>query len=68
MLKVDPKRRITVSGLVTHPWLMKGVEVPVEWHSKYKVHFINGLVATNSVFKSSDIARLKPVSPATETS
>ena len=42
MLKVDPKRRITVSGLVTHPWLMKGVEVPVEWHSKYKVHFIYG--------------------------
>ena len=37
MLQVDPKRRITVDGLVNHPWLMKGVEVPVEWHSKYKV-------------------------------
>ena len=38
MLQVDPKRRITVDGLVSHPWLMKGVEVPVEWHSKYKVN------------------------------
>ena len=38
MLQVDPKRRITVDGLVNHPWLMKGVEVPVEWHSKYKVN------------------------------
>lgn len=35
MLQVDPKRRITVTQLMTHPWLMDGYECPVKWQSKY---------------------------------
>jgi len=38
MLRVDPKRRITVHQLISHPWMVKGLDVPVEWHSKYKVN------------------------------
>ncbi|XP_041363351.1 LOW QUALITY PROTEIN: maternal embryonic leucine zipper kinase-like [Gigantopelta aegis] len=36
MLKVDPKKRITVQQLLRHPWLSKGLNIPVEWKSKYK--------------------------------
>jgi maternal embryonic leucine zipper kinase len=35
MLQVDPKRRITVSQLLSHPWLMDGYDCPVKWQSKY---------------------------------
>ena len=35
MLQVDPKRRITVTQLLSHPWLMDGYEGPVKWQSKY---------------------------------
>jgi hypothetical protein len=35
MLQVDPKRRITVTGLLSHPWLMDGYDSPVKWQSKY---------------------------------
>lgn len=36
MLQVDPKRRITINQLVSHPWLMHGFNIPVELHSKYR--------------------------------
>ncbi|KAL3877262.1 hypothetical protein ACJMK2_034995 [Sinanodonta woodiana] len=36
MLQVDAKRRITINELLNHPWLTKDLNVPVEWHSKYK--------------------------------
>lgn len=39
MLQVDPKRRITVSQLLTHPWLTGGPSPAiVDPTSKYKVH------------------------------
>ena len=34
MLQTDPKRRVTVKGLLNHPWLMEGYEKPVRWQSK----------------------------------
>ncbi|XP_037083882.1 maternal embryonic leucine zipper kinase-like [Pollicipes pollicipes] len=33
MLQVEPKHRIVVSDLLTHPWLLAGCGVPVEWKS-----------------------------------
>ncbi|XP_067671947.1 maternal embryonic leucine zipper kinase-like isoform X1 [Haliotis asinina] len=36
MLRVDPKRRITVQQLLHHPWMTKGFNIPVEWNTKYK--------------------------------
>ncbi|KAL4240820.1 hypothetical protein ACF0H5_001608 [Mactra antiquata] len=36
MLQLDPKRRVTINQLVTHPWLMEAIDMPVEWNSKYK--------------------------------
>ena len=35
MLQTDPKRRITVKELLTHPWLMDGYESPIKWQSRY---------------------------------
>lgn len=40
MLQVDPKRRVTINQLVEHPWLMEGVDIPVEWNSKYRVVYL----------------------------
>jgi len=36
MLQTDPKRRITVQELLTHPWLLEGYEKPVRWQSRYR--------------------------------
>lgn len=36
MLQVDPQKRVTIKQLMTHPWLTKDTNVPVEWKSKYK--------------------------------
>ncbi|XP_063444580.1 maternal embryonic leucine zipper kinase-like [Mytilus trossulus] len=36
MLQVDPQNRLTIKQLITHPWLTKDTNVPVEWKSKYK--------------------------------
>lgn len=36
MLQVDPQNRVTIKQLMTHPWLTKDTNVPVEWRSKYK--------------------------------
>ncbi|XP_053321791.1 maternal embryonic leucine zipper kinase [Spea bombifrons] len=41
MLQVDPKRRITVRHLLTHPWLMQGNSCPVEWFSKTPLGYID---------------------------
>jgi serine/threonine protein kinase len=35
MLQVDPKRRITVTQLLSHPWLTDGYDCPAKWQSKY---------------------------------
>ncbi|KAM6327882.1 maternal embryonic leucine zipper kinase isoform 4-T5 [Alca torda] len=35
MLQVDPKKRITVKHLLSHPWLMQGYSDAVQWQSKY---------------------------------
>ncbi|XP_023220940.1 maternal embryonic leucine zipper kinase-like isoform X1 [Centruroides sculpturatus] len=36
MLRIHPKQRITVTALLSHPWLMQGYETPVKWRSIYK--------------------------------
>ncbi|XP_072778304.1 maternal embryonic leucine zipper kinase isoform X3 [Taeniopygia guttata] len=35
MLQVDPKKRITIQHLLSHPWLMHGFSDTVQWQSKY---------------------------------
>ncbi|XP_053226380.1 maternal embryonic leucine zipper kinase isoform X3 [Podarcis raffonei] len=35
MLQVDPKKRIMVKHLLSHPWLMHGYSFAVQWQSKY---------------------------------
>nr|XP_020860295.1 maternal embryonic leucine zipper kinase isoform X3 [Phascolarctos cinereus] len=35
MLQVDPKKRISVKHLLSHPWIMQDNLCPVEWQSKY---------------------------------
>uniref|UniRef100_A0A673V273 Maternal embryonic leucine zipper kinase n=1 Tax=Suricata suricatta TaxID=37032 RepID=A0A673V273_SURSU len=34
MLQVDPKKRISVKNLLSHPWIMQDYNCPVEWQSK----------------------------------
>ncbi|XP_019518818.1 PREDICTED: maternal embryonic leucine zipper kinase [Hipposideros armiger] len=34
MLQVDPKKRISVKHLLSHPWIMQDYNCPVEWQSK----------------------------------
>ncbi|XP_045152602.1 maternal embryonic leucine zipper kinase isoform X2 [Echinops telfairi] len=34
MLQVDPKKRISVKHLLSHPWVVKDYNCPVEWQSK----------------------------------
>ncbi|CAG5129030.1 unnamed protein product, partial [Candidula unifasciata] len=36
LLKVEPKRRISMQDLLRHPWLTKTFNIPIEWESKYK--------------------------------
>ncbi|NXN48903.1 MELK kinase, partial [Rynchops niger] len=51
MLQVDPKKRITVKHLLSHPWLMQGYSDPVQWQSKYTLrHLDEDCVAELSVF------------------
>lgn len=35
---MDPKRRLTVEKLLSHPWVIKDYNSPVEWHSRQPVH------------------------------
>ncbi|KFV09116.1 PREDICTED: maternal embryonic leucine zipper kinase [Pterocles gutturalis] len=37
MLQVNPKKRITVKHLLSHPWLMEGYSDAVQWQSKYSL-------------------------------
>ena len=32
--QTDPKQRITVRQLLTHPWMMEGYETPVKWQTR----------------------------------
>ncbi|KAM9207412.1 maternal embryonic leucine zipper kinase isoform 3-T3 [Dugong dugon] len=34
MLQVDPKKRISVKSLLSHPWIVQDYNCPVEWQSK----------------------------------
>ncbi|XP_029426604.1 maternal embryonic leucine zipper kinase isoform X2 [Nannospalax galili] len=34
MLQVDPKKRISMKNLLSHPWIMHDYNCPVEWQSK----------------------------------
>ncbi|XP_059689555.1 maternal embryonic leucine zipper kinase isoform X2 [Gavia stellata] len=51
MLQVDPKKRITVKHLLSHPWLMQGYSKAVQWQSKYPLgHLDEDCVTELSVF------------------
>ncbi|XP_027734920.1 maternal embryonic leucine zipper kinase isoform X2 [Empidonax traillii] len=51
MLQVDPKRRITVKHLLSHPWLMQGYSDAVQWQSKYPLgHLDEDCVTELSLF------------------
>ncbi|KAL2294125.1 hypothetical protein Nmel_007847 [Mimus melanotis] len=51
MLQVDPKKRITVQHLLSHPWLMQGFSDAVQWQSKYPLgHLDEDCVTELSVF------------------
>ncbi|XP_054254333.1 maternal embryonic leucine zipper kinase, partial [Indicator indicator] len=51
MLQVDPKKRITVKHLLSHPWLMEGYSDAVQWQSKYTLgHLDEDCVAELSMF------------------
>ncbi|XP_068266183.1 maternal embryonic leucine zipper kinase-like isoform X2 [Nyctibius grandis] len=51
MLQVDPKKRITVKHLLSHPWLMQGYSDAVRWQSKYPLgHLDEDCVTELSVF------------------
>ncbi|KAM6304109.1 maternal embryonic leucine zipper kinase isoform 2-T2 [Podargus strigoides] len=41
MLQVDPKKRITVKHLLSHPWLMQGYSDAVQWQSKHPLGHLN---------------------------
>ncbi|XP_076824493.1 maternal embryonic leucine zipper kinase-like [Clavelina lepadiformis] len=46
LLQVDPKRRITVEQLRSHPWVVAEVEVPVESNTKYQMSVLDDDVIT----------------------
>ncbi|NXR18205.1 MELK kinase, partial [Cinclus mexicanus] len=49
--QVNPKKRITVQHLLSHPWLMQGFSDAVQWQSKYPVgHLDEDCVRELSVF------------------
>ncbi|XP_026722686.1 maternal embryonic leucine zipper kinase [Athene cunicularia] len=51
MLQVDPKKRITVKHLLTHPWLMQGYSDAVQWQSKCTLgHLDEDCITELSVF------------------
>ncbi|XP_074022318.1 maternal embryonic leucine zipper kinase [Numenius arquata] len=62
MLQVDPKKRITVKHLLSHPWLMQGYSDAVQWQSKYSLrHLDEDCVTELSVFHKQsreDISKL----------
>ncbi|XP_072716932.1 maternal embryonic leucine zipper kinase-like isoform X12 [Ciconia boyciana] len=49
--KVDPKKRMTVKHLLSHPWLMQGYSDAVQWQSKYPLgHLDEDCITELSVF------------------
>lgn len=51
LLQVDPKKRITVKQLLSHPWLMQGYSDAVQWQSKYPLgHLDEDCITELSVF------------------
>lgn len=46
--QVDPKKRITVKHLLSHPWLMQGYSEAVQWQSKYPVSALVGQMWSTS--------------------
>ncbi|CAH3025008.1 unnamed protein product, partial [Porites evermanni] len=36
LLQVNPKRRVTIKGLLNHEWMVKGYAAPVRWTSRIK--------------------------------
>ncbi|XP_072716931.1 maternal embryonic leucine zipper kinase-like isoform X11 [Ciconia boyciana] len=50
-LQVDPKKRMTVKHLLSHPWLMQGYSDAVQWQSKYPLgHLDEDCITELSVF------------------
>ncbi|KAM7076524.1 maternal embryonic leucine zipper kinase isoform 3-T7 [Ciconia maguari] len=50
-IMVDPKKRITVKHLLSHPWLMQGYSDAVQWQSKYPLgHLDEDCITELSVF------------------
>ncbi|XP_078071485.1 maternal embryonic leucine zipper kinase isoform X1 [Mustelus asterias] len=51
MLQVDPKKRITVKHLLSHPWLIQDYSCPVDWHTRYPAgHLDEDCITELSVF------------------
>ncbi|XP_067886409.1 maternal embryonic leucine zipper kinase [Heterodontus francisci] len=51
MLQVDPKKRITVKHLLSHPWLIEDYSCPVDWHTRYPIdHLDEDCITELSVF------------------
>uniref|UniRef100_A0A673VCU5 non-specific serine/threonine protein kinase n=1 Tax=Suricata suricatta TaxID=37032 RepID=A0A673VCU5_SURSU len=59
MLQVDPKKRISVKNLLSHPWIMQDYNCPVEWQSKNSWRY-DHLTATYLLLLAKK-ARGKPV-------
>ncbi|XP_074992529.1 maternal embryonic leucine zipper kinase isoform X10 [Calonectris borealis] len=50
-VKVDPKKRITVKHLLSHPWLMQGYSDALQWQSKHPLgHLDEDCITELSVF------------------
>ncbi|XP_078425958.1 maternal embryonic leucine zipper kinase isoform X2 [Cetorhinus maximus] len=51
MLQVDPKKRITVKHLLSHPWLIQDYNCPVDWNTRYPIgHLDEDCITELSVF------------------
>ncbi|NXT31714.1 MELK kinase, partial [Pelecanoides urinatrix] len=49
--QVDPKKRITIKHLLSHPWLMQGYSDAVQWQSKHPLgHLDEDCITELSVF------------------
>ncbi|XP_038408758.1 maternal embryonic leucine zipper kinase isoform X2 [Canis lupus familiaris] len=59
MLQVDPKKRISMKNLLSHPWIMHDYNCPVEWQSKNSWQY-DHLTATYLLLLAKK-ARGKPV-------
>ena len=55
--QTDPKQRITVRQLLTHPWMMEGYETPVKWQTRSLVWLNHPIYLIDSDFCRPGIAR-----------